>query len=171
MIQLKPLLKEHVVPFYTWINDDEVIKYSLPLFLKIKTKEEIDAWYVELLKDTELLNLGIFLEDTGQLIGYAGICNISRLNKSGEYYIFIGEKSFWGKGIAKVVTKEIVHIGFNKYDLNRIFLTVSEPNIGGVKAYEKAGFKYEGNLREACFRGGKFHDKIIMSVLKSEWEG
>ncbi|WP_348721652.1 GNAT family protein [Tenacibaculum sp. 190130A14a] len=113
MIQLKPLLKEHVVPFYTWINDDEVIKYSLPLFLKIETKEEIDTWYAELLKDTELLNLGIFLEETDQLIGYAGICNISKLNKSGEYYIFIGEKSFWSKGIAKVVTKEIVHIGFN----------------------------------------------------------
>lgn len=171
MIQLKPLLKEHVVPFYTWINDDEVIKYSLPLFLKIETKEEIDTWYDELLKDTELLNLGIFLENTDQLIGYAGICNISKLNRSGEYFIFIGEKNFWGKGIAKLVTKEVLNIGFNGYDLNRIFLTVSEPNIGGVKAYEKVGFKYEGNLREACFRDGKFHDKIIMSVLKSDWEG
>lgn len=170
MITLKPLLKEHVVPFYTWINDDEVIKYSLPSFLKMSTKEEIDAWFIELINDRQLINLGIFLENSDQLIGYAGICNISKLNKSGEYYIFIGEKSFWGKGIAKVVTKEIVHIGFNEYDLNRIFLTVSEPNIGGVKAYEKAGFKYEGNLREACFRDGKFHDKIIMSVLKSEWE-
>ncbi|WP_299104106.1 GNAT family protein [uncultured Tenacibaculum sp.] len=48
-----------------------------------------------------------------------------------------------------IVTKEILNIGFKEYDLNRIFLTVSEPNIGGVKAYKKDGFKYEGNLREA----------------------
>ncbi|WP_348721651.1 GNAT family protein [Tenacibaculum sp. 190130A14a] len=39
-----------------------------------------------------------------------------------------------------------------------------------MKAYEKVGFTYEGNLREACFRDNAFHDKIIMSVLKSEWK-
>jgi RimJ/RimL family protein N-acetyltransferase len=49
-------------------------------------------------------------------------------------------------------------------------LTVSEPNIGGIKAYENAGFKIEGRLRQACYRNGEFHDKIVMAVLKSEWE-
>jgi RimJ/RimL family protein N-acetyltransferase len=34
-------------------------------------------------------------------------------------------------------------------------LTVSEPNVGGVKAYAKAGFKLEGRLREACLRNGR----------------
>jgi RimJ/RimL family protein N-acetyltransferase len=53
---------------------------------------------------------------------------------------------------------------------NRVFLTVSEPNIGGRKAYKNAGFKFEGQLRQACLRDNEFHDKIIMSVLKSEWE-
>ncbi|SNR54751.1 GNAT family N-acetyltransferase [Hymenobacter mucosus] len=48
-------------------------------------------------------------------------------------------------------------------------LTVSEPNVGGVKAYAKGGFKLEGRLREACLRNGQFHDKLIMSVLKAEW--
>ncbi|TGD81532.1 GNAT family N-acetyltransferase [Hymenobacter wooponensis] len=48
-------------------------------------------------------------------------------------------------------------------------LTVSEPNIGGVKAHTKADFKLEGRLREACLRHGQFHDKLIMSVLKAEW--
>ena len=49
--------------------------------------------------------------------------------------------------------------------------TVSEPNLGGLKAYEKSGFIIEGRLREASFRDNEFHDKLTMSILKSEWEG
>jgi RimJ/RimL family protein N-acetyltransferase len=49
-------------------------------------------------------------------------------------------------------------------------LTVSTPNYGGIRAYENAGFKKEGIMRNACFRDGQFHDKIMMSILKDEWE-
>lgn len=170
MIELKPLLKNNVLPFYKWINDDEVIKYSLPLFLKISTKDEINKWYKKLIENNEIINFGIFLKTTDELIGYAGICDISEINKSGEFYIFIGEKKMWGKGIGTVVTEQILKIGFLDYKLNRIFLTVSELNIGGIKAYENAGFKFEGQLRQACYRDNKYHDKLIMSMLKSEWK-
>jgi len=170
MIELRPLSKNNVSPFYKWINDDEVVKYSLPLFLKISTKNEIDKWYKELIENSEIINFGIFLKTTDQLIGYAGICDISDINKSGEYYIFIGEKEMWGKGIGKTVTEQILKIGFLENKLNRIFLTVSEPNIGGIKAYENAGFKLEGKLRQACYRDNEYHDQLIMSMLKSEWK-
>ena len=92
MIKLKALSKNNISPFYKWINDDDVIKYSLALFLKISTKNEIDKWYKELIENSEIINLGIFLKTTNELIGYAGICDISKTNKSGEFYIFIGEK-------------------------------------------------------------------------------
>lgn len=67
------------------------------------------------------------------------------------------------------VTKQIVHLGFTSHQLNRIMLTVSEWNTGGVKAYKKAGFFLEGRLRQAACWQGVFHDKLVMSVLKAEW--
>ncbi|MCH2232515.1 MAG: GNAT family N-acetyltransferase, partial [Crocinitomicaceae bacterium] len=78
-------------------------------------------------------------------------------------------RSQWGKGLGTIATNEIIKYGFHRLNLNRIMLTVSEPNKGGVRAYEKVGFKFEGRLRKACYRDGKFHDKIIMSILKSEY--
>lgn len=170
MIILKDLSESDISPFYHWINDEEVIKYSLSLFKRINTKKEIEQWFSKLLSNKKDIALGIFLKSTNKLIGYAGICDISTTNKSGEYYIFIGEKSCWGKGIGTEVTKKILKIGFEDYQLNRIMLTVSEPNIAGIKAYKKSGFKMEGRLREAACRDNQFHDKFIMSVLKSEWE-
>ena len=169
MIDLKPLCSENVHPFYKWINDEEVIRYSLSYFSKIKTEEEIKVWFLNMLNEKKSLNLGIFIKNSNDLIGYAGISKISEMNKSGEYFIFIGEKQHWGKGIGTEVTKEVIEIGFNKLDLNRIMLTVSELNIGGIKAYERVGFIIEGRLRQACLRSGGFHDKIVMSILKHEW--
>jgi len=170
MIKLRTLVKKDVSPFYKWINDEEVVKYSLSLFTKINTKKEINKWFSSLINDKNSNNLGIYLDATDELIGYTGFCNISKTNKSGEYFIFIGEKEAWGKGIGTKVTEKILKIGFIEHQLNRIMLTVSEPNIGGLKAYKKAGFKIEGRLREASFRDNKFHDKFIMSILKSEWK-
>lgn len=66
------------------------------------------------------------------------------------------------------VTKQVMRIGFTSCQLNRITLTVSELNIGGVKAYTKAGFVLEGRLRQVCCRQGVFHDKLVLSVLKAD---
>ena len=170
MIKFKPLTNEHLTPFYTWLKDDYVIKYSLTLFQQLSTEEEISKWYSELLKDSKNYTTGIFLKESEVFIGYTGICNISKVNRSGEFFIFIGDKSHWGKGIGTQVTKDILEFEFQELNLNRIMLTVSAPNIGGIRAYENAGFKKEGIMRNACFRDGQFHDKIIMSILRDEWE-
>ena len=169
MIELKPLSKENITPFFNWLKDEEVIKYSLSAFQKFMDEGDIEKWFSTLLSNTLDLTLGIFLLSDGSLIGYAGICTISATNKSGEYFIFIGDKNHWGKGIGAKVTREVIKYGFEKLNLHRIMLTVSEPNIGGVRAYEKAGFKMEGRLRQACYRDGAYHDKIIMSMLKGEF--
>ncbi|MDM1045759.1 GNAT family N-acetyltransferase [Myroides sp. 1354] len=170
MIELKPLSKEDVIPFYSWLNDDDVIKYSMSLFQRLNSPEQIEHWFSSLFEEKNTYNIGIYLKNTQQLIGYAGISGISTLNKSGEYFIFIGDKNQWGKGIGTIVTQKVIAYGFEVLNLNRIMLTVSQPNIGGVKAYERAGFKIEGVLREACYREAAFHDKIVMSILQSEYE-
>lgn len=170
MIELKPLRKEDVTPFYSWLNEEDVIKYSMSVFQRLSSKEEIKQWFDHLFEEKNTYNIGIYLSATNELVGYAGISGISTMNKSGEYFIFIGDKKQWGKGIGTQVTKQVVAYGFEQLQLNRIMLTVSQPNIGGVKAYENAGFIVEGILKEACYRDGVFHDKIVMAMLRSSYQ-
>ena len=169
MVNLKPLSVEDISPFYKWLNDDLSIKYSLSLFQSLQSKDHIDNWFLSVVNDSKSFNRGIFLNDSNKLIGYAGICNISKPNRSGEYFIFIGDRQEWGKGIGSLVTKLILDIGFGNLGLNRIMLTVSEPNYAAIKAYENAGFQLEGRMRKACFRDNQFHDKLLMSILEDEW--
>ena len=86
MISLKPLLKENVIHFYEWLNDDVAIRYSLSKFQNISSREDIQLWYEEMILDQKNFTSGIFLEETEELIGYAGICGISSANKS-DYLI------------------------------------------------------------------------------------
>ncbi|RYY20915.1 MAG: N-acetyltransferase [Cytophagaceae bacterium] len=169
MIQLLPLHEDQAPIFHRWLSDPEVIAYSLTLFQKLKTVAQVADWLARTLQDQRSLNLGIYLAETQELIGYAGITNISRINQSGEYFILLGEKRYWGQGIGTTVTRQVVTRGFQDLGLNRVMLTVSVPNEGGVKAYLKAGFQLEGRLRQACYRQHTFHDKLLMSVLKAEW--
>ena len=130
----------------------------------------MESWLRNINNDSKTFSLGICLKDTDQLIGYAGIASISNLNRSGEYFILIGHKSHWGKGIATNTTEIITDYGFNTLGLHRIELTAYNENPAAYKAYEKAGYVHEGVKRQAGFRDGKFHDKIIMSALSTEWQ-
>jgi RimJ/RimL family protein N-acetyltransferase len=170
MVKLAPLQPAQVTHFYTWLQDPEVIEYSLSVFQQMKTTAQIDQWFAATLAQTTSLNLGIYLAETNALIGYAGLTGISATNQSGEYFIFIGEKVQWGKGVGTEVTKQILELAFTVHHLNRVMLTVSEGNTGGLRAYAKAGFVVEGRLRQAACRQGVFHDKIVMSVLKADWQ-
>jgi len=163
---LQPSDKEY---FFSWIKDKDVIKYSLARFQKMNSNDEISAWFDILLTDKSSYNKAIVDSKNKKLIGHAGIANISATNLSGEYFIFMGDKSYHRNGIGTFITKEIVKSGFQELRLNRIMLTVSEKNVGAIKAYKNANFKTEGIMRQAFYRDGNFHDKIIMSILKDEW--
>ena len=99
MITLAPLQPEEGACFYPWIGDPDVIEYSLSAFQGMKTPAQIDHWFAATLRDETSLNLGIYLHETNALIGYAGLSNLSATNQSGEYFVFIGEKAEWGKGV------------------------------------------------------------------------
>lgn len=168
-IGFRDLCKNDKEYFFSWIKDKEVIKYSLSIFQKMKSDEDISRWFDKLLVDKSSYKKAIVDMTKKKIIGYAGIADISETNLSGEYFIFIGEKSYHGKGVGTYVTKEIVKQGFENLNLNRIMLTAFEKNISAKKAYSKAGFKMEGIMRQSSYRYGEFYDKILMSILKEEY--
>jgi RimJ/RimL family protein N-acetyltransferase len=49
-------------------------------------------------------------------------------------------------------------------------LDVIEYNNRALRAYEKAGFIVEGKIRSAIYRDGRYFDRIMMGILRSEWE-
>ena len=61
--------------------------------------------------------------------------------------------------------RRMLRYAFEELNLNRVMLRVNRSNIGGMKAYEAAGFVQEGVLRQAAFVDGELDDMLVMSVL------
>ena len=39
-----------------------------------------------------------------------------------------------------------------------------------IKIHQRFGSKIEGTLRQHIFKNGKYHDVIVLGILKEEWE-
>lgn len=78
-------------------------------------------------------------------------------------------KSYWGKGLMTQAVQAILGFGFVQMGLNRIEATATPTNLASLNVLKKVGFKKEGTLREQKLLHGKFHDAVILSLLKSEY--
>ncbi|HOT31625.1 MAG TPA: GNAT family protein, partial [Petrotogaceae bacterium] len=58
---------------------------------------------------------------------------------------------------------------FQRFSLNKIKLNVFDYNERAIKSYKKVGFVEEGVLRQELFTLNKYHDIVMMSILKQEW--
>jgi RimJ/RimL family protein N-acetyltransferase len=102
------------------------------------------------------------------VIGNTSFFPIDQKARSVEIGIMIGEKDYWNKGHGTEAMRTMYRYGFEELNLNRIWLRVYATNPRARKAYEKAGFVYEGTLRQAEFKHGRYIDVHIMSILKTD---
>ncbi len=166
-IKLKPLKKSDSSWLFEFTKDKEVTKY-LKVFKTLKTKELFETWFTKTLAETSSKDFAIYWDSIP--IGYTNLHSIDPLNKTASFTLIIGNRDFWGKGIGSDVTKKMVFYGFDKLSLNRISLIVTTQNKYAIKAYIKNGFQVEGIIRQAYFENGKFSDKVLLSILKTDIE-
>ena len=175
-IRLRRNERSDIPKFVEWLNDPEVRRYLL-LDLPISQASE-EQWFEKMLKlPVNEQPYGIELREIEpeggnehwRLIGNCSFMNIDWTVRSAEAGLFIGDKACWNKGYGTEVMSLLLALGFDTYNLNRIYLRVDEANKGGIRAYEKAGFVHEGRFREGAFKQGKYCDVLHMSVLRSEW--
>ena len=173
-IRLRAAEREDIPMFLRWINDEDVTE-NLPSLMPISQFEEED-WYESMMKKPASEHaLVIEIKDEKKKDNYIPIGNctffhINWINRSTEIGIMIGEKSFWNKGYGTETMRLMLEHGFNTLNLHRIWLRVLPDNKRGIRAYEKAGFTYEGKYRQAQYKNGKYLDVLLMSILKDEWQ-
>ena len=64
----------------------------------------------------------------------------------------------------------LLKYAFENLNLNKVTLGVYGNHTPAVRAYEKVGFKIEGRITDFFNFEGKYVDKIIMGILKQEFE-
>lgn len=91
--------------------------------------------------------------------------NIHRQTAEMGYYI---AESYWGRGIMTEAVKKTCEYVFAKSDIIRIYAEPFAYNTASCRVLEKAGFQYEGTLRQNAVKNGKVLDMRMYSLLKEE---
>jgi RimJ/RimL family protein N-acetyltransferase len=170
-VRLRGIEKEDVGKFVLWLNDPEVTQHLLMYWPLTNAQEE--KWFDDL-KNLEPaaqpLAIEVKTEQGWQLVGNCSYHHLDWRNRSGEVGIFIGDKNFWGQGYGREAMNLLLQFGFNRLNLNRVYLQVFETNPRAIRAYQQAGFIQEGRLRQDIFLNGRYIDVLVMGLLRVEWE-
>ena len=120
---------------FIWLNDPEIKELTnTPVF----TKESQLSWFESLKERKDYLVWGIMSGATP-----VGVCGLKKITLVDcEYWGYIGEKSYWGKGIGKTIMN-LMEAEARKLNLKSIWLQVIADNERAVKLYLKAGYLIE----------------------------
>jgi RimJ/RimL family protein N-acetyltransferase len=133
--------------------------------------EEAEAardWLLTRNDQPDRLDLAVTDKATGACVGEAVLNEWDPGNESCNFRIFLGPGGR-NRGFGTEATRLIVGYGFERLALHRISLEVYAFNPRARRAYEKAGFRTEGVLRESLRYNGEWVDATVMSILAPEW--
>ena len=169
-VRLRAYRKEDVPQALAYMNDPEVKRLLTPGIPFLYTLEDELKWYdgITALKDT--YNFAIETLEDQKYIGGCGINSVDWKNSVVVVGIFIGDKSYWGKGYGTDAMRTLVKFIFEQMNIRKVKLNVYAFNERAVKSYEKCGFVKEGTLRQEIFRDGQYHDEYVMGILRDEYK-
>lgn len=133
---IRPLCVDDALTSYKWRNNPNIWKYTGNKPNKLITPEIETEWIKKVLNNGNEKRFAIIVD--GQYIGNTYLTNIEK--GTANYHIFIGEESFWGKGIGTEVLKQVLAFARDELELKKITLRVNKENIAARKLYKKLGF-------------------------------
>ena len=151
--------------YVVWLNDYEVTKYTEQKYFDHDFKSVKEFVLNKYESDSDFL-FGIFFKEIH--IGNIKIGPIKWEHKSTDISYFIGNREFWGKGIATRAIKIVVDYATDVLGLEKITAGYYEPNIGSAKALERCGFRIEGKRESELIFEGERIDHILVGYVANK---
>lgn len=166
-MKLRQLENKDAEKMLEWMHDEDVTEYMLADFNNMQLQNCVD--FIEnASKDTQNKHFAV-CDENDEYLGTISLKNINERDMSAEYAVIFRKKAI-GSGAAFWATREILKIGFETMNLNRIYLDVLCDNKRAVKFYNKVGFIQEGIWRQHFYLHGQYRDVLWLSFLKDDWE-
>jgi RimJ/RimL family protein N-acetyltransferase len=135
----------------------EALRFGLPPY----DRTRLERWTTNLDRDILLVAL-----DGKRVVGVARIIGsaLSGLKGIGTFITYI-HQDYQNQGLGTQLTRSILEEA-RKKEFHRVSLEVVAENTAAERAYEKAGFVYEGRLKDTFYgEDGKYHDMFAMGII------
>lgn len=162
---LRPFKKGDEDSLIRNINNRKIVDRTILISYPYK-REDALFWInhnLKLDKAKKKTQINFAIDIGGDVVGGIGL-NIKKGYKASIGY-WLGEK-YWGQGIMTTAVKLITKYGFTKLGLRRIYGCVFLFNKASARVLEKAGYKFEGKLRNNTKKGNKLIDDLMFAKVK-----
>lgn len=160
IVCLRELSEDDATAEYAaWLNDPEVNKY---LETRHVTLPELRDYIRGKKESPTAILMGIFWKENGRHIGNVKLEPINKEKKTATMGILIGDKDYWGKGVATETTNLVTEYAFSDLKLELIELGVIAENAAAIRVYKKCGFETVRVEPKAMDHDGILYDKVVM---------
>lgn len=135
-VTIRPLKEEDAFTSVKWRNDPEVFKYTGNTYDHEITIENELEWIRKVIANKNNYRCAILAD--GVYVGNIYLDDINTLQA--HYHIFIGNREYWGKGVAKKASKLIIKEAFSQLTVESIILRVKKENTIAYLLYKSLGF-------------------------------
>lgn len=152
--------REYLAPFEPLVPD---------IFYTLSGQEEAMEKVIANHENDQGYSFGIFVQETGELIGRIGLSNITRgawQNCTMGYFV---DEDMQGEGYVTEAVKLVLYYAFQELGLHRVEAGAMPRNRGSIRVLEKAGFHYIGLSRKHIKINGEWEDHRLYAITVEDW--
>ena len=170
LVLLRGLEREDLKLLHKMQNDEEVMEWARFRPDHTVSMEALEKEYEEELKGNSPTRrtFAVVHKKTGKVAGWSSIRWWRPFATSADIGLAL-MKEYRGKGMGAEVAQLLTALAFDQYIMHKVELFTRADNLGMIRAAEKSGFKVEGRTRETLYFNGRFHDGVLMGVLREEF--
>jgi len=166
---LRPLRPDDASAVFHYAHNPEVTRYTTwDAHATVEDSRRYIEATIAAYQRGENAELAIEHKMDKKVIGVCGLTAVSAEHCRGEA-VFAMAKEYWGSGLMTEALKAVLTFGFGPLQLNRVFAKVDPDNMNTVRVLKRAGWMFEGSLRQDVRVRGEFRDVKLYSLLKNEF--
>ncbi len=168
-VRLVPLSPSHLPLVMTWVNDREVMQYFALHQERISEDEE--RGYLETLCASQTARaFSVFAGDGEGIESYVGQVSVNQIYwpaRNGRIFLVV-RKEMQSKGLGAAALDALIAEAFGSIGLHKLWLIVRRDNRKSQAMYLRAGFEFEGVLRDEYCVAGRYFDMVRMGLVKPQ---
>lgn len=161
---------DDIEQFAAWTHDVEYSRLLRRGMIYPASVEAMAGWFAEMEKNENEIPYSIRTIRDNRLVGVMVIKDIFWAARHCSFWLGIGNAADRGQGYGTDAIRAMLKYAFLEMNMHAVRLEVMSYNPGGIRAYEKVGFKLDGTMRAFVYRDGVYYDVHAMSILRREWE-
>jgi RimJ/RimL family protein N-acetyltransferase len=162
---LRPMIEADLPGKVRWANDPRINEW-------VGMAERVDLegtrrWFAAQQQNPRILLYTITFD--GQPIGFTKLVR-DEDGPTGEYYGMAIDPEYWGYGLGKRTSREMMRIAFEQEGWTRVWAWIAEWNERSLGLHQSLGFEVVGKAEHRKRHvDGTEHDVLIIELTSARW--